>query len=233
MKYILILITSLGLFSKYSISFATETGYEVELIIFEDTSSRYLKSEDWSYNDMLLHTDINSSASTQKKDPEYTSLNWESAKLSPQYKKLSTKSNFKILVNKRWKQTGLDRNETFNIPINSLLEKHTEDTEVSPQDPTQDIEQNLQPTESYITGNVKLIMSRYLHFNINLKYFKPQTDALGNTELISYPVVNERRMKSREVHYIDHPLIGIVVLATPYKIKEKYKNKPDKDYKTL
>jgi len=230
MKYILILMTSLVLLSIHSISFATETGYEVELIIFEDTSSRYLKSEDWTYNDMLLHSDINSSASTQKKDPEYTQLNWESAKLKSQFEKLSNNSNFKILINKRWKQTGLDRNETFNIPLNSMPEK---ETDVSLQNVTQDIQQNLHVTESYITGNVKLIMSRYLHFNINLKYFKPQTDNLGNRELISYPIVNERRMKSREIHYIDHPLIGVVVLATPYKIKEENKNKLGKDYKTL
>ena len=230
MKYILILMTSLVLLSIHSISFATETGYEVELIIFEDTSSRYLKSEDWTYNDMLLHSDINSSASAQKKDPEYTQLNWESAKLKSQFEKLSNNSNFKILINKRWKQTGLDRNETFNIPLNSMPEK---ETDVSLQNVTQDIQQNLHVTESYITGNVKLIMSRYLHFNINLKYFKPQTDNLGNRELISYPIVNERRMKSREIHYIDHPLIGIVVLATPYKIKEENKNKLGKNYKTL
>jgi len=230
MKYILILMTSLVLLSIHSISFATETGYEVELIIFEDTSSRYLKSEDWTYNDMLLHSDINSSASAQKKDPEYTQLNWESAKLKSQFEKLSNNSNFKILINKRWKQTGLDRKETFNIPLNSMPEK---ETDVSLQNVTQDIQQNLHVTESYITGNVKLIMSRYLHFNINLKYFKPQTDNLGNRELISYPIVNERRMKSREIHYIDHPLIGIVVLATPYKIKEENKNKLGKDYKTL
>ena len=230
MKYILILISSLVLITTHEISFADETGYEVELIIFEDTNSRYLKSEDWTYNDMLLNTDINSSTSTPKKDPQYTQLNWESAKLNPQFNKLSSNSNFKILINKRWKQTGLDRNETFNIPINSLPK---ETTETSLQDPTQDSQQNLQATESYITGNVKLIMSRYLHFNINLKYFKPQTDNFGNRELVSYPIVNERRMKSREIHYVDHPMIGVIVLATPYKIKEENKNKPGKEYKTL
>lgn len=34
-------------------------------------------------------------------------------------------------------------------------------------------------------------------------------------------VQQKRRMKSQEIHYIDHPNIGIVVLCTPYEVPEK------------
>ena len=66
-------------------------------------------------------------------------------------------------------------------------------------------------------------MSRYLHFEVNLNYFKLQKDSPEH-EYISYPIVSERRMRSREIHYIDHPMIGIIVYAVPYTIKSSLSN---------
>ena len=37
-------------------------------------------------------------------------------------------------------------------------------------------------------------------------------------EIRYYPVQTHRRMRSKEIHYIDHPLIGILVLATPFEL---------------
>ena len=32
---------------------------------------------------------------------------------------------------------------------------------------------------------------------------------------ISYRFINHRRMRSNELHYIDHPMFGVLVIATP------------------
>jgi len=203
---------------------ADTTGYEVELIVFEDARSRYIQSEDWSFNDMLNNTlQEKKPAKKTKKDPEYAQLDWEAAKLAPQHKRLANNSNFKVLLTKRWKQTGLDRKSAFNININT----NALDPEVT--------ESNSLETEpsSYITGDVKLVMSRYLHFQVNLEYYIPQLADDSSPAYKSFPIVSERRMKSREVHYIDHPLVGVVVLATPYKIKEDTPDTKPTGYKTL
>ncbi|MDH3450858.1 MAG: peptidoglycan binding protein CsiV, partial [Gammaproteobacteria bacterium] len=34
----------------------------------------------------------------------------------------------------------------------------------------------------------------------------------------SYPVRYHRRMRSSELHYIDHPLVGILILVTPVEV---------------
>lgn len=34
-----------------------------------------------------------------------------------------------------------------------------------------------------------------------------------------YPIVSHRRMRSKELHYIDHPLVGILVQINPVKKK--------------
>jgi len=76
-------------------------------------------------------------------------------------------------------------------------------------------------------------MSRYLHFNVDMKYIKPQLNESGEYNNIVIPILNERRMRSREIHYIDHPLVGVVVLATPYKIKTEEDNVDTSEYKTM
>ncbi len=200
--------------------YADETGYEIELIIFEDATARYLNSEDWSYNDILRHRETAETKNTPQNDAEYKELGWKSARLKANLDRLLNNSNFKVLLNKRWKQTGLDREKSFNIPINTLNIDLVDDHE----SPT---------SSSYITGTVKLIMSRYLHFNVNIQYHRPDLDEFGTKVLKIFPVVNERRMRSKEIHYIDHPLVGIVVLATPYKIKSDTGKTKPAGYKTL
>lgn len=221
---ILILLQTLS-----SAVYADETGYEVELIVFEDARGRYIRSEDWSYNDMLNNTKEVKPKSV-KPDPHYKQIEWKGAKLASNLERLQKNSNFRVLVNKRWKQTGLDREHAFNIALNSSgLESEAETATSEPAE-------TIQINESFIKGNVKLIMSRYLHFNVNLQYIRPQTVQIGEiTEIqnMVLPVVNERRMRSKEVHYIDHPLVGVVVLATPFKIKSKDDQTNTNEYKTM
>ena len=95
---------------------------------------------------------------------------------------------------------------------------------------------------SRISGDLKLIMSRYLHINTDLIYEKPkigQSTQMAQPEYTppnhqsdTYPLLFERRMRSREIHYIDHPMVGIIVLATPYKLKEEEETTPA-EYKTI
>lgn len=224
-KNLFTLFSILFFISHSNILYAEETGYEVELIIFEDSNARYLKSEDWSYNDMLNNKKQDSSK-TIKSDPQYKKLDWENAKLSKSLERLKNNSNFHILDVRRWRQTGLDRKHAFNIAIGEP--KNSKNITPSPTP----FEPQIDPP-AYLSGTVKLIMSRYLHFNVNLQYFKPQLNADGELKNRVFPVVNERRMRSREIHYIDHPLVGIVVLATPFKIKSLESDTNPSEYKTM
>jgi len=215
-KYSLALVLLLG---ASSLSLANETGYEVELIIFENANGRYLNSEDWSFNDKIEHK-VNEALPDNpiSNDKEFKELDWNSARLAKNLNHLLKNNNYKVLVHKRWKQTGLDRKESLNIPINTRPAEQANNSSTE----NAEIIGNINPEtklESYITGDVRLIMSRYLHFNVNLKFFKPLLNNNAEYEFKPFPVISERRMKSKEIHYIDHPLVGVVVLATPYKIK--------------
>ncbi len=200
---------------------ASDTGYTVELIIFEDTQSRYMFSEDWSFNDSRNKKAMgevdNSAIIKRRKDKHFKMLDWKGAELADELEKLSSNSTYRVIYSQRWRQTGRSRDEVISIPI---------DTTPASADPAQ--------AKAFITGQVKLIMSRYLHFNVDLEYHRNIVDQ-DTLEVASkvFPVISERRMRSREVHYIDHPLIGIIVLATPFDISDKKPAEVVKEYKTL
>lgn len=50
-----------------------------------------------------------------------------------------------------------------------------------------------------------------------------QTFALGPDEqkMISFPFVQQRRMRSGNLHYLDHPVIGMLVLITPHETENE------------
>ena len=225
---LIVSILSLSMPAAHSYAEQTETGYEVELIIYEDATKRYIDSEDWSYNDMLNQTDdAVFNAESAEADDQYRELDWNGAVLSDALQKIQDSPGFNVLLAKRWRQTGLDRDKAYYVEIQTQPAEAAVHTDNQPGNKTGTTLLNgetgsveaMPLTAASINGQVRLIMSRYLHFEVNLNYNKTlQTSDLDEINNISFPVVAERRMRSREIHYIDHPLVGIIVHATPYKI---------------
>lgn len=58
---------------------------------------------------------------------------------------------------------------------------------------------------SAVYGTVRMSRSRFLHLDLDL---------LLNDGSGSYRFINHRRMRSNELNYIDHPMFGILVIAT-------------------
>jgi len=233
MKFNKILILAILFLGLSHTLYATETGYEVELIIFEYNGYRQLDTEDWSYNDKLNHDKDIAETQNEYKDNEFIELDWQQAKLSESLERIENSDKYNVLFKKRWKQTGLDRDTAYAIDISSLSEaENNTENEIAVDIETPNIatislnlENSLQSDLSitpptYIQGRVKLIMSRYLHFEVNLNYFQFQEDDV-EAGYRSYPIISERRMRSRETHYIDHPMVGIIVHAIPFKIEPK------------
>ncbi|VAW73159.1 hypothetical protein MNBD_GAMMA10-892 [hydrothermal vent metagenome] len=226
------------------------TGYIVELIIFEDLRGRYAHSEDWGFNDKLLHSLKPIKSRSRHRDPQYAKLSWSKGRLARKVRRIRNSPDYNVLLNKRWRQTGLARKKAITIPINTrpvntrpvntgTVQENSESTATADNSATSNTDSTtaILPVEPlsaespqndlspYISGQVALIMSRYLHFNVDLHYYKAQQTASGEKKYVSYPVFSERRMKSKEVHYMDHPLVGVIVLATPYKIKQRTDDK--------
>jgi hypothetical protein len=80
-----------------------------------------------------------------------------------------------------------------------------------------------------LEGIIKVILSRYLHVDSDI-VFRPHVAeepqsfyAMEVIENTVQPVVyrlqqTRRRMRSRELHYLDNPVLGMLVLITPYEV---------------
>ena len=85
----------------------------------------------------------------------------------------------------------------------------------------QDIEIPPANTESpvKIEGTVRVAVERYLHLYLDLKLVDTtlafETD-LSEYDLPEFRMKQRRRMRSKELHYFDHPKFGVIALITPY-----------------
>ncbi len=62
-----------------------------------------------------------------------------------------------------------------------------------------------------VSGRAALARGRYLHLTLDLTYQPTGDDS-------RYVLKQTRRMRSTEIHYIDHPRFGVVALITPAPI---------------
>jgi len=87
-----------------------------------------------------------------------------------------------------------------------------------------------------LEGQITIILSRYLHAKTELVLRKPadtsrlvqQSSLTPDSEehelmamkgqlLLNYSLNEQRRMRSKKLHYLDHPEFGMLVLITPYE----------------
>lgn len=61
-----------------------------------------------------------------------------------------------------------------------------------------------------MTGTVKVYVQRYLHMDLDLLLQTNNGPSPG-----VFRMQEHRRMKSKELHYIDHPMLGALVRITP------------------
>ena len=91
---------------------------------------------------------------------------------------------------------------------------------------------DLLAVEPSVEGTIRLYRGRYLHFNADLVYFRPRPEStseevfldeevyLTEPEVIPthFRLIESRRMRSNELHYLDHPLFGLLIRVTPYEL---------------
>ena len=102
--------------------------------------------------------------------------------------------------------------KAFEININKLKSRHTD------------------KSENTLTGTFKLVLARYLHIYNRLNYQRKITVTTGSAENEKqsgalnynmvpsnglYPLNSHARMRSKELHYIDHPLVGMLIQINP------------------
>lgn len=68
-----------------------------------------------------------------------------------------------------------------------------------------------------VRGAARVSLARYLHLELDLLYDRPRSESHetpGDAVPTRFRLRSSRRMRSNELHYIDHPLFGVLVVIT-------------------
>jgi len=191
--------------------------YDFEMIIFEETSGRYANSEKW--DDSLLKDMSSSDPAAASRnvqtpsDPKFRIRPIKGIGLGWYARKLNENKRYHVLVHKAWRQAGLPEDQAVSIPIDSAAGNRSAETGDGSR-------------SNRIYGSVKVVLSRYLHFYTDLLYQQPRDTTLpvehskDSDFYKNYPIKLHRRMRSKELHYLDHPIVGILIKALPVESAE-------------
>jgi len=255
-------------------SYAEVKMYDVEIVLFEDVSQKYINSEIWpklnsnpehytghptepsaelsvehsenTHN--LIETSSADSVTAPVIDTEGTMLSFPGEQadlfeheadyptenfvinildiqpnlLNEEVNKIDQSRNYNVLLHRSWRQTGLSSAQVISIPINS---KNITPVSTEDHNPLSDIEtldHKITPSTPYVNGNIKIELSRYLHVYADLIYNVPEnqllptaTDYLDDEKFAKYHFNAHRKLRSNELHYIDHSLIGMLIKIIP------------------
>lgn len=172
--------------------------------------------------------------------------------LKEEVEKISESKTQRVIFHTAWRQPGLDKNQalpihfTHEVAAPPVIEEETAGTTQN-----NEIEQETEitstaksePTPSVLEGILRVTLSRYLHLEAELTFknklpeivksdnpFSVLDSEQERSELEKQGVIHlkqkRRRIRSNELHYIDHPVLGILVRITRYEIPEdKIKDK--------
>jgi hypothetical protein len=189
------LLLFFSLISNSAIAGSTE--YDFEIIIFEDTSGRYANSELWSHE--LMREDRSPDEAQRNPGSKQNITPIKGIGLKRFANALNTRKRYNVLVHKAWRQQWDDNEASVDIPIDSR-----------------------QSDTNTIHGSIRIVLERYLHIYTDMVYRQPRENTgpvlFGeDSRYREYPIKSHRRMRSKELHYIDHPMVGILVKAMPVK----------------
>lgn len=211
---------------------ATETPwYEIELIAFARNAEDGGQSENWPQEPgspdwstaHAIQTELPSSLEARTQDvatpPSSFILVPEAGyQLSGATRQLKrTAGRMEPLLHLAWRQPVQNRDSAEPVYIQS---------------PSYIQASTGYPQPSRLEGTVKISLSRYLHVDLDLllreqiaAHDPSSQPSLGSyttatSNYRSYRMQDHRRMRSNELHYIDHPLMGVLVEIRPFEAPE-------------
>lgn len=237
-----------------SISFAEDKDmryYDVEVVIIENLNPAARKSENWPLQVHMTQPEkiVPLGEPTPKlkewlpKDVDlklgYKLLNSKTYQLTEHVEKLSESKSKRVIFHTAWRQPGLDKYKSLpvyfkrEIPVPPVVE---DDSSMEQQETVSN------PTE--LEGILRVTLARYLHLEaeLSLRDKLPELSSANPFEVLDTDVPatemekqgiihlkqKRRRIRSKELHYLDHPVLSILLLITPYELPDDVAEAPKK-----
>jgi len=216
--------------------------YDIELVVFESLEETTDSNEIWptaKQLEMPENAAILGRKFEGKVPPEYNSsllfntLSVKDYQLKEEAENIKASEQHRLLLHTGWRQPGLPRKAAVTVYFNHAVSEDdgNTDTPVEPEI-TETIPEADSPTPETVAnleGLITIVLSRYLHLDAEMLYKKEANTGMVDMfdssfledrrekESVFYLKQN-RRMRSKETHYIDHPKFSMLVRITPYEV---------------
>jgi hypothetical protein len=217
--------------------------YDIEIVVFENLDPSARVSENWPHEVILetppLVVDLGQpfpGALPKGFDPKHTFKVTASNQLQllEEAKLLADSRNYRVLLHTGWRQPGMDVDAALPVHINQTFVVDEAGNPLANAPVVGAPVVQTTQTRSTLSGYIKVILSRYLHMDVKLAYTtkiplatetvmtaaqlgSEDATPLSPPKPIVYFLDETRKMRSKEVHYLDNPVLGVLLLATPYE----------------
>jgi hypothetical protein len=209
--------------------------FRVEMVLVSHTDRNAIRSEVWQSGTvprlekaLELGTPGDAESEQQFRDVSGTPFG-----LRGMVTRLEQSPLFEVIASYAWEQPGLPHEQALPVRIRSgRLLGHVAP---APEQPLSEPWHLMQVMERAprapqdldllyeVDGTVTLSLARFLHLQTDLLYRRATNERLPGDhvrtvegrEFVETYVSERRRMRSRETHYLDHPMLGIIVEVTP------------------
>ena len=172
----------------------------------------------------------------------YKILNPRNYHLTEQVEKITESKTQRVIFHTAWRQPGLDKNQALpiyfkrEIAAQPIVEDN-ESSDITLNNDETSSTQKPNSSPSILEGILRVTLSRYLHLEaeLTLRNKIPEMVKSDNpfslldnekvrSEMQEQGVIHlkqkRRRIRSSELHYIDHPVLGILINITRYEKPE-------------
>ena len=208
--------------------------YDVEIVIFENVNTSK-GNETWpedaateSLVEAIDFANIQSSEKAATMGFKALDSN-DNSPLKDIVEQLSNSSRYHILSHMNWRQPGLATEHAVPITIKGGINYSTTFATVGANDSTTKTTEPLgQNNLQQLEGTIRIDLARYLHLHADLIYRAPteinqpvvtkdaELTLKTTTVLQEYHFKEHRRMRSKRLHYLDHPKIGLLAYIVQY-----------------
>lgn len=226
MRKLIALILALSLIVSYSSANAlsnSERWYQIEIIVFSHITVQGLQSEQWPWTPNKYSPSpktVNLSTNENNSSLPYAALTRRYFILSSQERQLEKNNRYQVLLHLAWRQKIVKPSHALPVHIFGGNIYNASGSVIGKAEYGQ---QAYNPaTICQVNGTITPSLIRYIDIKINLLFAQPLSTLPGASNYnnvqgpFAYFRLNQtRRMRSRELNYIGHPLYGVLVKVMP------------------
>lgn len=203
-----------------------ERWYDVEVIVFAHDHGNGVQEEVWP--EKPGQPDIENAVSLVKPDNserlpgqiiEFEALSLRM--LSGTLQRLNRSGRYRVISAKAWRLPGLPKRLAPPVRIRAGAQYTDNGNLAVPNDLMDSGNTPVNNALYEIDGRIRISLSKYLDVDTDLLYRThvtlPDQNNIPGREFRAFRLKEFRRMKSKTIHYLDHPMFGVLIGIYPYQ----------------